>query len=1496
MPNTFYLYNNDPPYNITNLFTTNYISTPNYTSGNTYIAKISGNMIIPQNIGTTNIYINFPQTSFADQTSSYNFNYSQLDASFQITILPNIPIINGYGNGNIDISYTRNINIINLPITSNSSGTIHFISNDIPNTIPSVDILNNNIVYKNIGTSLLSIIQDACGNYLSKSVSTYINVIKGSSPIMTDVSLSNIINFNNFNSLYSSDHIKIPIYNNFICDISFTLSDSTKGTIIDNTIQPNNIGSININATISNIKNTNPYIHFYNNNTTPITATINVLPAVPNFNGHLSDITLYYSKTPLNINNLFNITSNSAGNIRFISNNSNILSITNDISININNVGNTQIIITQDACSNYLSNFEFINFNVLKNTANITTTVILNKVYNLNSITTGFSVKPIDIPGYSNFITDVSFSFSDPTIATLSGNKIIPNNLGKTILYATISGYMKDISFSNSSSNNTMTYPSITLSSEIVILKSVPNFYGNFADIIIDISHGFNDTLQTISIPTITSDSSGKISYISNDTNMMTISDNSLNIKNYGNTQLIITQEASGNYTSNFEFINISISKYSLILYNLPLHVYIDTSINLLDYTTIIENFGIISYSVDNTNLVYFNTNNPNIIYFNSSGTIHITVQQTGTMQYYSNYYKFPSSIVIYPRSKLSLTPSKINERKYNNYTISRSSDLISDSSGKITFTAVPIDSSYVVINNNTGVVSFVNNTIFDVSAAILILQDACGNYSGNSILINNTIRGKGNIQFKSNFNYQQYDNTSLYLSSYIDTSSNTTIYYNFYFNNNEVEGQKGNYKPSNENKGKIYFINTSTTNDISSAIQISQNNEGNYSANSIIQMITIFKRSTITTELSNIQYINTSFDMTQYINSNSDGIMTYNIILNDNSILDITDNIISFNNTGICSITVSQDASGIYSANSLDISFIVYQIPELTFNGLPNIVYLDNSLNLNSYINSNSPGKITFSISSSPPHIVSIDQNNIIYFNSSAGMMTITAKQEIYTNQEKYEYFMNKTIISDTISIKPRSTISFSTIPQAYITKSLYIKDYYITDNSTAMVNYYITSLNNQPTSIATLNYNNNTIQYNNIGRFILSAKQDASGNFSRASTDISINILYMNPNLNNFIIPSVEFSLNKKVQITPPLSDSSGIIKYTSSNTNIATISGKTITLLNYGIVNITAFQDACGNYANSTIDYPLDIYKAYIIDTSTDTDASYNIDVSGYSHTIYFKRSTNSTIRFSNDTSINIIIVGGGGGGASSNGVAGGGGGGGGGVFINPALRIPKNTNFMISVGNPVEQNMNGNSSSFGTYSAIGGSMGVSGQTQLNYPTYDPYGYLGGNGGEYTISRSGTSSCIGGNGGIGMGTDNYRNTSINNENTYCRGGNGVVISREPLYQVYGGGGGGGGYYNVGIYRGNNSGGNGGGIGGSSGSNGVVYSDSNNINSYSGGGGGGGGPGSTPGDSNGNGGNGGNGYGGGGGGAGGGSTNLNTPKRGGFGGSGIVIIQVNL
>ena len=77
--------------------------------------------------------------------------------------------------------------------------------------------------------------------------------------------------------------------------------------------------------------------------------------------------------------------------------------------------------------------------------------------------------------------------------------------------------------------------------------------------------------------------------------------------------------------------------------------------------------------------------------------------------------------------------------------------------------------------------------------------------------------------------------------------------------------------------------------------------------------------------------------------------------------------------------------------------------------------------------------------------------------------------------------------------------------------------------------------------------------------------------------------------PNLSNFNIPPTPQNYPGYpivLQITQPTSNSSGAFTYSSSNLDIATISGSTVTFLTIGTVTITATQEASGNYSQGSI----------------------------------------------------------------------------------------------------------------------------------------------------------------------------------------------------------------------------------------------------------------------------------------------------------------------
>lgn len=76
------------------------------------------------------------------------------------------------------------------------------------------------------------------------------------------------------------------------------------------------------------------------------------------------------------------------------------------------------------------------------------------------------------------------------------------------------------------------------------------------------------------------------------------------------------------------------------------------------------------------------------------------------------------------------------------------------------------------------------------------------------------------------------------------------------------------------------------------------------------------------------------------------------------------------------------------------------------------------------------------------------------------------------------------------------------------------------------------------------------------------------------------------LSPTITNFSIPNQIYSNGGNFTITPPSSTSPGAFSYTSSDTNIATVSGSTVIILQSGFITITATQSATTNYASGSI----------------------------------------------------------------------------------------------------------------------------------------------------------------------------------------------------------------------------------------------------------------------------------------------------------------------
>ena len=134
------------------------------------------------------------------------------------------------------------------------------------------------------------------------------------------------------------------------------------------------------------------------------------------------------------------------------------------------------------------------------------------------------------------------------------------------------------------------------------------------------------------------------------------------------------------------------------------------------------------------------------------------------------------------------------------------------------------------------------------------------------------------------------------------------------------------------------------------------------------------------------------------------------------------------------------------------------------------------------------------------------------------------------------------------------------------------------VSDNSGGAFTY---TINN--TNIATIN--GNTVTILGAGTTSITATQAAYGIYTSKAVAVLFTVSVIPPTLTNFIIPKREFN-DISFNLTDPSSNSIGPFTYVSSNTGVATISGRIVTIRAIGTTIIYATQETYGNYGSTTI----------------------------------------------------------------------------------------------------------------------------------------------------------------------------------------------------------------------------------------------------------------------------------------------------------------------
>ena len=215
----------------------------------------------------------------------------------------------------------------------------------------------------------------------------------------------------------------------------------------------------------------------------------------------------------------------------------------------------------------------------------------------------------------------------------------------------------------------------------------------------------------------------------------------------------------------------------------------------------------------------------------------------------------------------------------------------------------------------------------------------------------------------------------------------------------------------------------------------------------------------------------------------------------------------------------------------------------------------------------SNSTGTFTYSTDSS--NIATI--NGKIITIVGGGTAKITASQGVT------DFYSAGTIDASFTVNKINPYLSNFTIP----TKNYGDASFGITDpssNSTGTFTYIIDASN-----IATIDGKNITIV--GTGTTNIRATQASNNNYNGGTIDASFTVNKANPYFTNFTIPTKNYT-DASFTITNPSSNSTGTFSYSSSDTNVATISGNAITILSAGTSIITATQASTNNYNTGTI----------------------------------------------------------------------------------------------------------------------------------------------------------------------------------------------------------------------------------------------------------------------------------------------------------------------
>jgi len=1115
---------------------TNLTSTFTYESNSLDVATIDSNGLIRiLKTGTTMIKVSQLgfYTTNNSTTSAATTNYFPASKTCTLTITP--PKLNPTITDFNDVTKTYLLDVsFNLnPTSTNNAG--EFIYKSYNTDVAT--ILGSTVTIQRAGTSMIELIQIETDEYYGVTAS-FILTVNPITPALTFVGIITTYRVEPFNitiepTIQDSDSlINYRSQNTEIADVS--------GSIL--TIK--RAGSTTIEASQDASGN---YLDV------KTTFDLSVNPITPALTFDSIEIT--YGLASVDI---VPTTRDSHGSITYTSLNTNVATISGS-TINIlkstSLTGGITINVSQDPYGNYLGTTTSFTLIVYRATPVLTFVGII----------TTYQVEPFNItiePIIQDSDALINYRSRNTEIADVSGSILTIKGAGsiKIEAYQDASGnYLEAATTTFDLSVNPIT-PALTFDGGITTTYGIATF---------DI------------VPTIR-DSDGSITYTSLNTNVATISGSTINILKStsltGGITINVSQDASGNYLGVTTSFTLIVDKAST-----PITGYYDLN-EFTDGDTLIKKYGEIidlsasstgtdtfEYSYESSNKSIADISGNNVIIVRATKEEEHAVKITITRSVSDNYLGATTSFY--------LTVNKARPNIINNYIngINQSfntpsftlTDPSSNSTGLFIYTIESdTDDKIADISGNT--VTIVGAGTAEITAT----QQATDNYEEGSIYFTLLV---GKIYSSIITPLDLYKILGIDDSTFdlVDPSSNSTGSFSYSSLNEEVATILGNVVTlKGIGSTKIIITQAETTDYFETII--------NYDLK-VETYPTIILNNYIITKT----YGEPDFDLVSALELKSDSSGNFTYMIDDTSIADISLNSVRINKAGPTFIRITQEAKGFYLKKFVDVSLNVLRAdPSFNFLNLYKILDVDDSTFDLVDPSSNSTG--SFSYSSSNREVADISGNSVT--------LKEIGSTKIYITQQATVNYLAKTIERE-LTVKTYPTLNFNNINKTYGDFN-FILDYTLkaTSNSSGNFTYEIFD----DTSVADISLNSDTGIYSVIikkgGSTTIRATQAAYNYYLEKFVDASLNILRAPTTMSIFYDSNIEKkTIDIPFKLTAPNSNRAGEFIYSSDNTDVATVSGSTVTIRGAGLAKITAIQAVTDNYEQGTIDCDLTVVKA-------------------------------------------------------------------------------------------------------------------------------------------------------------------------------------------------------------------------------------------------------------------------------------------------------------